>query len=42
MASNAVQASDARWFWVVVLVLLAVEWQFRKRTKSARAVGMNE
>jgi hypothetical protein len=42
MANNAAQASDARWFWVVVLVLLAVEWQIRNRTKSAHAVGMNE
>jgi hypothetical protein len=42
MANNAAQASDGRWFWVVVLVLLVVEWQIRNRTKSAHAVGTNE
>jgi hypothetical protein len=42
MANNDAQASDARWFWVVVLVLLVVEWQIRNRTKSAHAVGPND
>jgi hypothetical protein len=42
MASNTAQASDAPWFWVVVLLLLVVEWQIRNRTKSAHAVGPND